>query len=248
MKRAYLNLLYGCLSFCGFWPPDGSETIYAINMRVSIIVYTYHVFGVISYIVNIAPDSSVPGGEKLESLFVAAGLFQMLINCTAMFKQRHKIKQLYAILENFENYGIPENIATIAFIINMISVFFVCYCVTGGFFVALYPVYDYENCMWKAELSNKTILCGFGTKVSYPYDIQGGLVYLIHVAIEIYTICFSCSGGAIIVNCTLGAFEFIILRINQLKNMLDKAFETNDRLEHKKRFRECIIFHIYIIE
>ncbi|XP_071054250.1 putative odorant receptor 92a isoform X2 [Onthophagus taurus] len=244
----FLTTMHKTLKFTGIWPPDKKDKLYRLKMKAKFALMVYYAFGVVFNLVVSIRDEKTPLRDVAEDLLVTVGYLNIIFIYIALFYQQDDLISLFKHLEDFRQFGYPKATKAISKLINIFSLGLVWYGIFGALSVCYYAAHDYENCIISTEIVQRDAQCGFALRSYFPYNVRRGFNYYLHLFIEMYTVSMACAGAMHLVICSVAAFEYLILRIEHLNDMLRQVFRDNDVDEHIARFRICAMYHIYIID
>nr|XP_022920441.1 putative odorant receptor 92a [Onthophagus taurus] len=130
---------------------------------------------------------------------------------------------------------------------DVITIVLFLYCTIVGICYASFPLINIRSCIHYKKINNSTILCGFATNMKFPYDIDVGWLYYLHLFIQFYCGTTVTAKGVLFFGIVVGTQELIILQFSHLISKLKNVYCDNDFFNQKERLRHCIMYHIRII-
>lgn len=183
--------------------------------------------------------------EEVAIIIAIYGTYYMVL---AYVKNQKKAARILRDLSNFERFGVPPGFEEEEKRLKMyITVVFIYAIITITFY-NFFKLYEKGVCEKFNEEHELQEHCGLLSPVWIPFDINHFPLFEL-VFLYLFTCCHMLMKLPLIVSYNaLEMVHHIILRINHLKIMITECFDDPDYEISRRKLRECILYHIEILE
>lgn len=162
------------------------------------------------------------------------------------------IKRLAERLGDFERFGMPDDVADTCKNLNLFTYAFGIYCFTAPVIYAILSatILNHNDlCMERRRKNGSYNICTAMLNVWLPSFMLDALNPTNVFLVQSVTITALCTLSGSSFSIIFSFVEYIIVRIDHLRQKyLRVIFATNNKDDQKRRLKESIFYHLYIME
>lgn len=182
--------------------------------------------------------------EDISMSMASTGLYYMFL---LFFWKRNEIKALLSDLENYDEFGKPNNLDKMNHSFNLYSIIYYLYCLGG---IALYFVIAQtigaRACAQRNEMYKRNEVCGFFSPLWLPFDYNFTPAYEILITIQFLSGIYA--APVLMISFMIFVIvQHVCCKIRHLKSLITGVFQSENIITQRNRLNNIIQYHQFII-
>lgn len=172
----------------------------------------------------------------------------MLYVIIVFLAKRQQIAKTIHMLEDYTDYGIPEDFEKETKRISYIASFYTGYAVYGGIPFCLYQYFGRKRCLRENAINPKPdLVCGLVSGTWMPFDINYSPRFEIYFIIQSIAAVLLAKTGFTIFCLIFVITEHYVIKLKHLKSMI-KRISSTPQISVNKYIKLCVQYHHRILQ